>query len=102
MENVTKEICNYKCEQTSKELAKITDTVEKNREDIVDLKKLMERLTALLESSNERIKTLEEKSTSFLDTDNGKFLVKFFAWLLAFIVVAALANKFIDPSIFIN
>ena len=97
----TNEICELKFLQIEKEINRANIISNKNSEDIVDLKKLMERLTVLLESTNLRINAIEQnQKTGFLETDVGKYIIKFFTWLLGFIIVTLLANKFLDPSIF--
>jgi hypothetical protein len=105
MDNVNKDVFNERMRSTDREITSISSKTEKLTEDIVDLKKITERITTLLENTNERLKTLEDakaSSVNFLDTDNGKFLIKFIAFLIATVVVFALFGKMIDANMFLN
>jgi hypothetical protein len=59
----------------------------------------------LLESTDRRIKTLEDintSSVSFLETDLGKFVVKFFLFLIGTVVIFALFGKMLNIETFLG
>ena len=105
MNDFNKELYDERLKNTEKELQVLNEKTDKNYTEIVDLKTVVERVTTLLESTDRRIKTLEDintSSVSFLETDLGKFVVKFFLFLIGTVVIFALFGKMLNIETFLG
>lgn len=105
MNDFNKELYDERLRNTEKELQVLNEKTDKNYTEIVDLKTVVERVTTLLESTDRRIKTLEDintSSVSFLETDLGKFVVKFFLFLIGTVVIFALFGKMLNIETFLG
>jgi predicted nuclease with TOPRIM domain len=105
LNDFNKELYDERLKNTEKELQILNEKTDKNYTEIVDLKTVVERVTTLLESTDRRIKTLEDintSSVSFLETDLGKFVVKFFLFLIGTVVIFALFGKMLNIETFLG
>jgi predicted nuclease with TOPRIM domain len=105
LNDFNKELYDERLKNTEKELQVLNEKTDKNYTEIVDLKTVVERVTTLLESTDRRIKTLEDintSSVSFLETDLGKFVVKFFLFLIGTVVIFALFGKMLNIETFLG
>jgi hypothetical protein len=105
LNDFNKELYDERLRNTEKELQVLNEKTDKNYTEIVDLKTVVERVTTLLESTDRRIKTLEDintSSVSFLETDLGKFVVKFFLFLIGTVVIFALFGKMLNIETFLG